>query len=226
MDTPSAGQRQDEPLRVQVQTAVEILRSGGVVSVPTDTLYGLAASAMDPEAVLRLFRIKGRQSDRALPLLLADPGDIATYAVDVPAAAAQLAERFFPGPLTLVLRSAHKVPDAVSAGLETIALRVPDHPVPRQVARELGTAITGTSANRSGMPAQTTAEGVREQLGADIDYVVDGGSCPGGVVSTVLDLSGPSPVILRLGALSRREIEDACAMPVAVNGEPQPVERA
>ena len=116
MDTPSAAQRQDEPLRVQVQTAIEFLRSGGVVSVPTDTLYGLAASAMDTEAVLRLFRIKGRQSDRALPLLLADPGDIGRYAADVPATATRLAERFFPGPLTLVLRSAHVVPDVVSAG--------------------------------------------------------------------------------------------------------------
>jgi L-threonylcarbamoyladenylate synthase len=216
METPPAGHRVIKGIRAQVRTAVRVLECGGVVSLPTETLYGLAASAQDEQAVERLFRIKGRPRNKPLPLLLADPADISKYALDVPEVAARLVQRFFPGPLTLVLRSAGNLPEAVTGGMKTVAVRVPDHWVPRQVVRDLGAPITGTSANRSGMPALTSAEAVRTHLGGDIDYVVDAGRSPGGVASTIVDVSGTTPVVLRLGAVSRQEIEDACGTAVAM----------
>ena len=206
------------PLPDQIETAVRVLRDGGVVSVPTDTLYGLAASAVDESAVERLYRIKRRPRGVPLPILLADPADMREYGVDVPELAWSLAATFFPGPLTLVLRSAGNLPDAVTGGLSTVAVRVPGHWVPREVVRKLGAPITGTSANRSGTPGPTTADGVREQLGNDIDYVIDAGRCPGGVASTVLDVSGPTPLVLRQGAVSRQELEKACGTAVFVAG--------
>jgi L-threonylcarbamoyladenylate synthase len=218
METTPASRRLIKAIRAQVRTAVRVLERGGVVALPTETLYGLAASAQSEEAVKRLFRIKGRPRNKPLPLLLADPADISNYALDVPEVAARLVERFFPGPLTLVLRSAGNLPDAVTAGMKTIAVRVPDHWVPRQVVRELGSPITGTSANRSGMPALTSAEAVRMELGGDIDYVVDAGRSTGGVASTIVDVSGATPVVLRVGSVSIQEIEDACGTAVAAVG--------
>ena len=215
METPPAGRRVTKAIRAQVRTAVRVLECGGVVSLPTETLYGLAASAQSEQAVERLFRIKGRPRNKPLPLLLADPADISNYALGVPEVATRLVERFFPGPLTLVLRSADNVAKAVTAGMSTVAVRVPDHWVPREVVRALGAPITGTSANRSGMPALTSAEAVRMQLGGDIDYVVDAGHSPGGVASTIVDVTGAMPVVLRVGAVSIQEIEDACGTAVA-----------
>ncbi len=200
----------------QVDVAVRILRRGGVISVPTDTLYGLAASVLEEHAVERLFRIKGRPRDRALPLLLSEPADIARYAVDVPQVAWTLAQRFLPGALTLVLRKGTEVPDVVAGGSDTVGIRVPDHWAPRAIVRELGTPITGTSANRSGLPGLTSAEAVSRQLGEEVDFVFDAGDCPVGVASTVVDVSGPSPVIVREGAISLAQIEEACGTRVAI----------
>ena len=199
--------------------AVSILQAGGVISVPTDTLYGLAASALDEPAVERIYRIKARPPRMALPLLLAESSEMERYAAHIPDVARRLAERFFPGPLTLVLRGSGVVSPAVTAGLDTIALRVPDHWLPRAIVRELGAPITGTSANRSGMPGATTAQAVRAQLGGDVDYVVDGGQSPEGSASTVLDVSGPSPVILREGALRRRDLEEVCGKQVEIRSD-------
>ena len=216
METPPASPPPDGGLQNQVRTAVSLLKDGGVISVPTDTLYGLAASAFEEGAVERLFRIKGRPQNAALPLLLADPADMTSYAVDVPEVAWRLAELFWPGPLTLVLRKAEKVPNVVTGGASTVAVRVPDHAVPRAIVRGLGAPITGTSANRTGMPGLTTADAVLAELDGEIDYVVDGGRCPLGTASTVLDISGPSTRIVREGAVSRQEIEEVCGRPVAV----------
>ena len=216
METPLASLPPDDGLRSQVEAAISVLMDGGVIAVPTDTLYGLAASAFDEAAVDRLFRIKGRPKSMALPLLLADPADMTAYAVDSPEVALRLAETFFPGPLTLVLRKGSNVPDVVTGGAPTVAVRVPDHWVPRAVVRGLGAPITGTSANRTGMPGLTTAEAVRQQLGDEIDYVVDGGRCPLGTPSTVLDVTGPAPIIVREGAVSRRRIEEICGQSVLV----------
>ena len=159
MESPLAHQRIDQAPRYQATDAVSVLRRGGVVAVPTDTLYGLAVSALDVAAVERLFRIKGRPESRAMPLLLADAADIDRYAAEVPQVAWALAEAFFPGALTLVLRRGDVVPEAVTGGLDTVAVRVPDHPVPRTIVRELGAPITGTSANRTGSSAPNDSGG-------------------------------------------------------------------
>jgi L-threonylcarbamoyladenylate synthase len=192
------------------------LRNGGVVATPTDTLYGLAASALVESAVERVFRIKGRSDRQALPVLLAEASEIELYAVHIPDDAWRLTERFFPGPLTLVLRSSGVLPDAVTAGLGTVALRVADHPVPRAIVRELGAPITGTSANRSGSTGLATAESVRRELGDDVDYVIEAERLPAGAPSTVVDLSDGRVSVLREGAVSVREIEQVLHRPVAI----------
>ena len=185
-----------------IDKAVKVLSNGGVAAIPTDTVYGLAAHGLDAAAVGRVFEVKGRPPGVALPLLLADVTDLSRCCVDVPDSALSLAAVFWPGSLTLVLRRSEAVPDAVTAGGKTVAVRVPDHPVPREIARRLGSPITGTSANRSGLPPATTAAEVREQIGDRVDYVLDGGSVRSGVPSTVLDLTGPMPVIVRPGAVA------------------------
>jgi L-threonylcarbamoyladenylate synthase len=199
-----------------VDVAVSHLSRSGVVAIPTDTLYGLAASAVDPEAVARVFEIKGRPGGMAMPVLLADPQDLDTFATDVSEVARKLANRFWPGPLSLVVKRSEAMPDAATAGHNTVALRVPDHPVPRAIARRLGAPITGTSANPSGQPAATTAAKVREQLGDAVDLVVDAGESPIGEGSTILDVTGPGLVALRLGAVSIADISDATGMPVTL----------
>lgn len=186
------------------------------MAIPTDTLYGLAACAFDETAVAKVFELKGRPAGMALPLLLADAEDAYRCAVDLPPAFERLAARFWPGALTLIARKSDAVPYAVTAGMDTVGLRVPDHPLARSVARMLGAPITGTSANRSGMPGLTTAQAVREEFGDAIGFVLDGGDAPGGVASTVLDLSGNTPRILRQGAIGRDAIEAACGMRVQV----------
>ena len=218
MDTPSASQILDKAFLAQVETGVQLLRQGGVISVPTDTLYGLAASALDERAVERVFRIKRRPVGAPVPLLLSDKAEIDGCAVDVSELAWELADIFFPGPLTLVLHKGRNIPDTVSGGLDTVGLRVPDHWVPRAIVRELGAPITGTSANRTGLPGHTTADAVREQLGKEIDYVIDTGLCSSGSASTVLDLSGPMPIIVREGAVSIEEISEVCGKQVIVQG--------
>lgn len=200
----------------QIETAINTLRSGGVVAIPTDTLYGLAACAFDETAVAKVFELKGRPAGMALPLLLADAGDAHKCAVDLPPAFERLAARFWPGALTLIARKSDAVPYAVTAGMDTVGLRAPDHPVARSVARLLGAPITGTSANRSGMPGLTTAQAVRDEFGDAIGFVLDGGDAPGGVASTVLDLSCDTPRILRQGAIGRDAIEAACGLRVEV----------
>ncbi len=198
------------PLIEQIATCADILRRGGVAAIPTDTLYGLAACALNEAAVERVFALKGRAQAEPLPLLLADAEDIERYAVDVPDLARALAERFWPGALTLVLQRADVIPDIVSGGLDSVALRLPDHHVPRALARKLGTPITGTSANRSGGRALATAQAIRKEFGDELDLVVDAGDPPRGTSSTVVELTKGRPRILREGVITRQEIEDLC----------------
>ena len=199
----------DDAMQEQIRTAVDVLGNGGVAAIPTDTLYGLAACAFDESATLKVYDLKGRPDGMALPLLLSDAEDARLCTAEVPQGAWLLMERFWPGALTLVLRKSAAVPDVVTAGLDTVALRVPDHPVPRAIAEGLGAPITGTSANLSGRPELTSAAAVRAEFGDAIDFVLDGGDAPGGVASTILDLSGGAPKVLREGAVSWCEIEDA-----------------
>jgi L-threonylcarbamoyladenylate synthase len=201
-----------DALERQVALAVDLLRKGGVVAYPTDTLYGLGADAFNEAAVERVFVIKGRPHGMPLPLLLADADALVQVASEVPPLARVLAERFWPGALTLVIPRSSKVPELVSGRGWKVGVRVPDHPVPRELARRLGAPITGTSANKSGGPDPRTADDVRRQLGDEVDLVIEGGGLPAGQPSTVLDLTGPSPRIVRAGAITKEALEAACGL--------------
>ncbi len=198
----------------QVQEAIRVLRDGGIVAYPTDTVYGLGANGLDATAVRRVFTAKRRPLTMAVPLLVADMDMLRSCAISVTEPARLLAERFLPGPLTLVLSKAPIVPDVVTAGSPTVALRIPDHPVPRALAAGIGAPLVGTSANRSGLPSQVTAEEVRAELGDEVDMVIEG-TCRGGVESTIVDCTGAAPRVLRVGAISLDLIEETLGMRVA-----------
>jgi L-threonylcarbamoyladenylate synthase len=187
--------------------AVDCLRRGGLVAYPTDTLYGLGAAAGDDEAVRRLFQAKNRPLDNPLPILVASIEAAQEIAQMEPSLALRLASHFWPGELTLVLPREPGFHSLALAGGDTVAVRVPNHRVPLALIRELGQPLTGTSANIAGGPPSLTAAEVAEQLGERIDIIIDGGRCPGGIESTVLDLTGESPRLLREGAISRAELE-------------------
>jgi L-threonylcarbamoyladenylate synthase len=195
---------------------VAVLKGGGLVAYPSDTVYGLGAAASDERAVARAFAVKGRLSQKALPLLLADVEDMAPLCAEVPATAKLLAERFWPGPLTLVLRRSPAFQSAALGGGDDVALRVPNHPFLRDLIRALGEPITGTSANRSGRPSCRTAGEVEPELGEAVDLIIDGGSSRAGRESTVIDITAHTPRILREGAISRREIERVLGQGVGV----------
>jgi len=204
------GTKLSASVREQVEKGISILKRGGVVAFPTDTVYGLGASIGIKQAVERVYRIKGRPNNRALPLILADLFQIDGVARSVPPLARLLAENFWPGPLTLVLFKSEFVPDIVTGNSETVAVRIPAHPIPIALARGLGMPIVGTSANLSGQPSALTAEEARAQLGDRVDLIIDG-ECPGGKESTIVDLTGETPVILREGALSIEELRQICS---------------
>lgn len=186
--------------------AAKLLRAGELVAFPTDTVYGVGAIAWDAAAVGKLYTAKLRSLDKAIPILLADPADLALVARDLPPAALRIAEHFWPGPLTLVVPRAARVPDEVTAGGDTVAVRIPDHPLARALIRAAGAPLATTSANLSGGASPVTAEEVRSQLGDRIALIVDGGRCPGGVASTVVDVMGEEPVILRPGPVTLEDL--------------------
>jgi L-threonylcarbamoyladenylate synthase len=194
----------------QISEGISLLKQGGIVAFPTDTVYGLGAAAGSPQAVARVYEVKKRPADMPLPLLLAHVSQIEEVARTVAPLAKLLAEKFLPGALTLVLAKSSSVPDIVTAGRATVAVRIPAHPVPVALIEGLGAPVLGTSANLSGRPSALTAGEVSSQLGGKVDLVIDGGRCPGGRESTVVDVTGEVPVVLREGALSVRELERAC----------------
>lgn len=189
-----------------IHHARQLLRSGEVIAFPTDTVYGVGAHAFRPEAVAALYAVKNRPMSKAIPILVAQIDDMARVARQVPAIAWNLAERFWPGGLTLVLPCAEKVPSVVTAGGDTVAIRCPDHPIPLALANAIGAPLAATSANLSGQPSPTTARQVVGQLAGRVPLVIDGGECPGGVASTVIDLSTDPPRLLRTGAVSVGEL--------------------
>ena len=197
-------------IQQQVEKGLSILKQGGIVAYPTDTVYGLGACAGLPGAIERVYKVKERPLNMPLPLLLADVSQITEVAEPVPPIAWVLIHSFLPGALTLVLSKSASVPDIVSGGGTTIAIRIPAHLVPVALVEGLGAPIVGTSANLSGRPSPLTAEEVYSQLGDKIDLVIDGGRCPGGKESTIIDVTGVKPVILREGAISREELERVC----------------
>jgi L-threonylcarbamoyladenylate synthase len=189
-----------------IAAAVDILRAGGLVAFPTDTVYGVAANAFLPAAVEKLYVVKERGRDKAIPLLLGDKADVGRVARDVPAGAVRLMERYWPGGLTVVVWAQEHVPAIVTAGTGTVAVRLPDHTVPRTLARALGAPLATTSANLSGQPSPRTAADVMADLGGRIHLILDGGPCPGGVDSTVVDLTVDPPRIARAGAIAPDDI--------------------
>lgn len=193
----------------QVEEAISILKEGGIVAFPTDTVYGLGASISIPQAVERVYEVKERPKNMPLPLLLADKSQISEVAEPVPPIAWLLAERFWPGALTIVLFKSKSVPDIVTGGGKTVAIRIPAHPTPIALIQGVGTPIVGTSANLSGKPSALTAEEVHAQLDGKVDLIIDGGRCLGGKESTIVDLTGETPLILREGAISQEELSDA-----------------
>jgi L-threonylcarbamoyladenylate synthase len=206
-----------EVLLAQIEMAVDVLRRGGLVAFPTDTLFGLGADAFNETAVERVFQAKGRAYGMPLPLLLAALDDLSRVAQDAPPLAFSLAKRFWPGPLTLVVAAAPRVPALVTARGWKVAVRVPDHPLPRELARRLGAPITGTSANRSGGPDPRTAEEVRRQLGASVDLILRGGPEPKGQASTVIDLTASPPRLLREGAVALAALQQVCGTIIGVS---------
>ena len=194
-------------IQQQIERGISILKQGGLVAYPTDTVYGLGACASLPQAVERVYQVKERPRNMPLPLLLADKSQIAKVAGPLPPIAWLLIDSFLPGALTIVLPKSNSVPDIITAGEITIAIRIPAHPVPLALVEGLGTPIVGTSANLSGRPSPLTADEVYSQLGDKIDLVIDGGRCPGGKESTVVDVTGETLVVLREGAISREELE-------------------
>ncbi|HLX11215.1 MAG TPA: L-threonylcarbamoyladenylate synthase [Bacteroidota bacterium] len=190
-----------------IEEAAQILREGGLVAFPTETVYGLGANAMNPAAVADVFRVKGRQTDNPLIVHIAEKGQLAELSRSVTPLAWKLADAYFPGPLTLVVDAKPEIPRSVTGGLSTVAVRMPNHQVALELIRSLRSPIVGPSANKSGRPSPTTAEHVAEDLGGEIDLILDAGPTSIGVESTVVDVTGTEPVILRLGGLPREAIE-------------------
>ena len=185
----------------EIDRALRVLQGGGVVAIPTDTLYGLAADAFNPDAIERVFAIKERPEGLALPVLLADPRQLEQVADDIPDGLRAVADAFWPGAMTLILKRNDALPLRLSAGNPTVAVRVPGHPVPRELARRLGRPITGTSANISGAADPTTLAELRAQVGDRVDLVVTSGPNPAGTASTIVDLSDDAPRLIREGAV-------------------------
>lgn len=189
------------PGKEAIQQAVAVLRRGGVVAFPTDTVYGLGAHSGMTTAIEKLFQVKERERLKAIPLLIARAEDLATVAVQVPDIAWRLAERFWPGPVTLVVPRGAMVLDVLTGGAPSVAVRVPAHEVALRLIATLGVPLAATSANISGQPEAVTADEVRDTLGERVKLILDGGRCPGGVASTVVDVTVDPPCIRRRGAI-------------------------
>ena len=202
-----------------VVRAVEILRNGGLVAFPTETVYGLGADATSPDALRRLYGVKRRPADHPVIVHLGDPGQLDDWAIDAPVVARELAAACWPGPLTIVVRRSSRVADEVTGGRDTVGLRVPDHPVALRLLAEFGGGLAAPSANRFGRVSPTTAADVSADLGDDVDLVLDGGACPVGVESTIVDCTSGAPVILRLGGLDAEAIGDVLVTEVPVATE-------
>ncbi len=216
MDTSTPHHKTPNILSTDLDKAIELLLNGKVIGIPTDTTYGLAADVTNIQAIERVFWIKGRRGSEALPIFISEVGEIDKYATGISEMAYKLSDAFWPGPLTMVLNSTNFVPEIVRGGMSTVAIRIPDHWVPREIIRLLGRPITGTSANKSGEPSLTHANQVQKQLGNDLELLIDGGPS-GGMESTIIDLTVEQPIILRKGALEIGEIENVCDTEVIVN---------
>lgn len=211
-------------ISTDIDLAVERLRAGGLVAMPTETVYGLAADAGNAEAVARVFAVKGRPTDHPLIVHLASADDLATWAVDTPTAAETLAATCWPGPLTMLLARSPNVIDAVTGGRRTIGVRVPSHPMANEMLRRFGAGVAAPSANRFGKVSPTTAQHVLDDLGRhldpDRDLILDGGPCEIGVESTIVDLTVTPHQVLRAGAITDEQIDRLLGLATAATTGP------
>ena len=196
--------------QTEIEEALRALKAGGVVVLPTDTLYGLAVDVFSEAALRRVFAIKGRPAGLALPVLVADWGQVQLVADRVPQVGQLLAQRFWPGPLTIVVPRSPRLSALVTGGKDSVAVRMSDHWVPTTLAACLGAPITGTSANRSGAADALTVAAVEAQLGPRVDYIVRCGPAPRGTPSTVVDVTDETPRLVRPGALPFDQVLQAC----------------
>jgi L-threonylcarbamoyladenylate synthase len=212
--------RRNVPDREEIRYAAGVLRDGGLVAFPTETVYGLGADASNPAAVRRVFAVKGRPSDHPVIVHVASAREAERWAAGFPPLARKLARAFWPGPLTMILRSAGRACPEATGGLPTVGLRVPDHPVALALLRAFGGGIAAPSANRYGSVSPTEASHVWDDLGLDVDAILDGGPCGVGVESTIVDLASAEPAILRPGGVPREAIERVagCTVPVRKSG--------
>ena len=197
---------------IPVQRAVEVFRAGGLVAFPTETVYGLGADAENEGAVRRIFEVKGRPTNHPLIVHTADPWK---WTQKPPADALRLADRFWPGPLTLILKRSSRALDIVTGGQDTVGIRVPSHPLALDLLKRFGGGVAAPSANRFGRVTPTTAQHVRDDLGGDVDLILDGGACEVGVESTIVDFSAGKPAILRPGGVAKEWIEETMGYAIA-----------
>jgi L-threonylcarbamoyladenylate synthase len=196
-------------IRQQVKKGITILQKGGVIAFPTDTVYGVGAGIYNEKAIERVFEVKKRTRNMSLPVLLADVSQVHEVATDIPAYGWRLIDCFWPGGLTLIVYRTRVIKDIITNGGDTVAIRLPDHPVPVALIRGCGMPLIGTSANISGEPSVTTAEAVKAQFKDSLELVVEGVPQPRGIESTIIDITGAAPVIIREGFIPRSAIEEA-----------------
>lgn len=199
-----------------ITKAAAILRQGGLVAFPTETVYGLGADASNPEAVRKIFAAKGRPADHPLIVHIGSIELLPQWADQVPDAAYKLASRFWPGPLTMIMHKQARVPSVVTGGQQTIALRIPDNPVALRLLRAFAGGIAAPSANRFNRISPTRAQHVAAELGDAVDFILDGGSCRVGLESTIIDLTGDLPALLRPGDITQSQLEEVLQMPVTM----------
>ena len=205
-----------------ITKAVEILRAGGLVAIPTETVYGLGADASNPEALRKIFLAKQRPMDHPLIVHLAEIAQLSQWVKEIPESALKLARAFWPGPMTMIFKKAPGVLDLVTGGQDTVGIRIPNHPIAQILLKAFNGGIAAPSANRFGRISPTTAEAVREELGDAVDLVLDGGQCEVGVESTIIDVSGEQPTILRPGMITAAQITAVLHQSVAAKKKDAP----
>lgn len=203
--------RENEPVSAEDMAAVreagQVLRTGGLVAIPTETVYGLGGDALDAHASEKIYAAKGRPSDNPLIVHIADTAALGELCDDVPEAAYKLADAFWPGPLTMIVPKSARVPYETTGGLETVAVRFPSHPAAQAIIKASGTYVAAPSANTSGRPSPTTAAHVLEDMNGRIEMIIDGGQVGIGIESTIVDLTGEVPMILRPGYITKAMLE-------------------